>query len=49
MSRKHCGFIVNCGDATAADIRALIEAVQDKVYRQFDIRLEPEVKMVGEF
>lgn len=49
VSRKHCGFIVNCGDATAADIRALIEAVQDKVYRQFDIRLEPEVKMVGEF
>lgn len=49
VSRKHCGFVVNAGNATAADVRRLIEDVQREVERQFQVRLEPEVKMLGEF
>lgn len=49
VSEKHCGFVVNRGQATAADIRRLMEEVQKEVQRQFGVMLEPEVKMVGEF
>ncbi len=49
VSEKHCGFIVNRGAATAADIRALIEYVQAEVERQFSVTLEPEVRFLGEF
>lgn len=49
VSEKHCGFVINRQEATAADIRKLIEDVQFEVERQFQVRLEPEVKMVGEF
>ncbi len=49
VSSKHAGFIINKGDATAADIYSLIKAVQDKVDEMFGVRLEPEVKMLGEF
>lgn len=43
VSEKHCGFIINKGGATAADIRRLIKEVQDRVKKQFDVELEPEV------
>ena len=43
VSEKHCGFIVNRGGATTADIRRLIEKVQKTVKEQFGIELEPEV------
>lgn len=49
VSIKHCGFVVNAGGASAADVRGLIEKVQDEVERQFDVRLEPEVRFIGEF
>lgn len=49
VSEKHCGFVINRGGASAADIRMLIEHVQLEVERQFGVRLEPEVKMLGEF
>lgn len=49
VSTKHCGFVVNTGGATAADVRALIERVQGEVRDQFGVELEPEVRMVGEF
>lgn len=49
ISKKHCGFVINCGNATAADIRRLIEDVQAEVQRQFQVMLEPEVKIIGEF
>lgn len=49
VSEKHCGFVVNRGTATAADIRAVIEHVQAEVERQFAVSLEPEVRMLGEF
>lgn len=49
VSTKHCGFVVNTGGATAADVRGLIEHVQDTVFEQFGVKLEPEVRMVGQF
>ncbi len=49
VSEKHCGFIVNLGGATSAEILALIRDVQDIVERSTGIRLEPEVRMLGEF
>lgn len=49
VSEKHCGFVVNAGGATARDVRALIEHVQDEVKRRFDVELEPEVRMIGDF
>lgn len=43
VSEKHCGFIINRGGATAADIRQLMEVVQEKVKEQSGVELEPEV------
>ncbi|WP_051604062.1 UDP-N-acetylmuramate dehydrogenase [Methylobacter tundripaludum] len=48
VSEKHANFIVNTGNATAADIEALIYYVQDKVEQQQGIVLQTEVCMVGE-
>jgi len=47
VSEKHCGFIINAGDATAADVRELLRQVQNAVHAQFGIMLEPEIKMIG--
>lgn len=47
VSRKHAGFIVNVGGATAADVRAVIAHVQDEVERQFGVHLEPEIRFLG--
>ena len=47
VSKKHAGFVVNVGGATAADVHAVIEHVQDEVERQFSVRLEPEVRFLG--
>ena len=47
VSTKHAGFVVNLGGATATDVRAVIEHVQDEVERQFGVRLEPEVRFLG--
>lgn len=49
VSEKHCGFIVNTGSATAADIRELIEEVQERVQEKFHVTLEPEVVFLGDF
>ena len=49
VSEKHCGFVINRGDATARDVRQLITDVQKKVYEEFHVQIEPEVKMIGEF
>lgn len=48
VSTKHAGFVVNVGDATAADVLRLIGDVQDKVYAHAGVRLEPEVRIYGE-
>lgn len=47
VSKKHAGFVVNVGGATAADVKAVISHVQDEVERQFGVRLEPEVRFLG--
>ncbi|MCD8156648.1 MAG: UDP-N-acetylenolpyruvoylglucosamine reductase, partial [Clostridiales bacterium] len=49
VSEKHCGFVINRGGATAADIRSLMEQAQRSVQEQFGVALEPEVKFVGKF
>ncbi|MDD6614740.1 MAG: UDP-N-acetylmuramate dehydrogenase [Lachnospiraceae bacterium] len=49
VSEKHCGFVVNRGDATAEDVRQLIRQVQQIVREKYGVTLEPEIKMVGEF
>lgn len=49
VSDKHCGFIVNTGKATAADIREVIEEVQERVLDRFHVSLEPEIIFLGEF
>jgi len=48
VSEKHANFIVNAGKATAADIEALIEEVKATVLERSGVRLEPEVRIVGE-
>ncbi len=49
VSEKHCGFVINKDQATAADVMNLMNQVSDKVYETFGVRLEPEVKKLGEF
>ncbi|MFR8547304.1 MAG: UDP-N-acetylenolpyruvoylglucosamine reductase, partial [Lachnospiraceae bacterium] len=49
VSEKHCGFVVNTGDATAQDVRSLIAEVVRRVKENSGVTLEPEVKMLGEF
>ena len=49
VSEKHCGFVINKGNATAADVLTLIENVREKVQEPFGVTLEPEVKFLGEF
>ena len=45
ISQKHAGFAVNLGDATAKDVKSLLEQVSDIVYDKSGIRLEPEVRI----
>ncbi len=49
VSDKHCGFIVNTGNACAADIYDVINQVQCVVKEKFQVNLEPEVIMIGDF
>jgi UDP-N-acetylmuramate dehydrogenase len=48
VSDKHANFILNMGDATAADIEALIGEVRAAVERTSALKLELEVRVVGE-
>lgn len=47
VSEKHANFIVNVGNATAADILRLVDLIQRTVYQHFGVELELEVKLVG--
>jgi UDP-N-acetylmuramate dehydrogenase len=47
VSPMHANYFVNTGGATAADVRALIEQVQQRVQGEFGALLEPEVKLIG--
>lgn len=49
VSEKHCGFVINKDQATAADIVELMRQVSGKVMQEFGVKLEPEVKTLGEF
>lgn len=48
ISTRHANYIVNAGNATAADVLALMALVQETVWNRFQIKLEPEVKFVGD-
>lgn len=48
VSDKHANFIINNGEATAADIEALIQHVQAEVEARFGVRLQPEARFIGE-
>ena len=46
VSQKHAGFIVNTGTATADDVKRLIELIQKRVFAEFGVRLETEIKFM---
>lgn len=47
VSEKHCGFVINTGNATAADVRELISEVRKRVKDRFGVELQPEVRFLG--
>ena len=49
VSPKHAGFILNVDEASAADVYALINLIEKKVFERFGVRLEREVRLIGEF
>lgn len=49
VAEKHCGFVINKGDATASDIMKLCREVQKEVRDRFGVELELEVKVLGDF
>ncbi len=49
VSEKHCGFIINRGNATASEIHSLIQHVKRIVKEKFGVELETEVRMIGDF
>ena len=49
VSEQHANFIVNVGGATAADVRALMDEAARRVWEAKGVRLEPEIKLVGDW
>lgn len=49
VAQRHANFILNADHATAGDIHSLIQLVQDKVLHQWSLKLEPEVRILGDF
>lgn len=49
VSEKHSGFVINVKDATAKDVMDVIQTVSDGVFTKFGVRLEMEVKRLGDF
>lgn len=49
ISPKHAGFILNTDNAKAADVYALIRLVEERVLARFGVKLEREVRLIGEF
>ena len=47
VSEKHAGFVINRGEATCADVKALAKAVHDKVLAETGAELRPEVRLIG--
>ena len=48
VSRKHAGFIINKGNATANDVLSLVAYVKNQVKHEFDVNIEMEILVVGE-
>lgn len=48
VSEKHAGFVINKGSATAKDVLDLIKYIQDKVFSEKGVMLEPEVRLIEE-
>ncbi len=49
VSLKHANFIVNAANAKSSEVRALIDKVRQEVFERFGERLEPEVRLVGDW
>ncbi len=49
VSEKHCGFVINRGNAAAGQILELCRTVQERVYEQFQVELQLEVRLLGKF
>jgi UDP-N-acetylmuramate dehydrogenase len=49
VSERHANFIVNKGGATATEVKQLIGQIQQVVWEKIQVRLEPEVRLVGEW
>jgi UDP-N-acetylmuramate dehydrogenase len=49
VSEKHANFIVNANGATASDVRGLMTLIQQEVAKRFNVKLVPEVELVGEW
>ena len=49
VSEKHCGFVINKGEATASDVMTLVKEIQDKILKLNNVKLELEVERLGEF
>ena len=47
VSEKHCGFVINRGNATAAQVLKLMSNVDKKVFEEFGVHLVPEVRIIG--
>jgi UDP-N-acetylmuramate dehydrogenase len=49
VSEKHAGFVINTGEATAADVCRLIGDIKARVMDEHGVEMETEIKMIGEF
>ena len=45
----HANFFVNRGEATAADVKALIDLARATVHEQFGFDMQPEIELIGEW
>jgi len=48
VSKKHAGFVVNTGRATATDVEQILEEIKDKVYKKHNVELEKEIIIIGD-
>ncbi len=47
VSQKHAGFVINAGQATAADVLALCDEVEKRVFEKYNVKLEKEIRLLG--
>ncbi len=48
VSEKHCGFVINKGNASFAEVMSLVEHIQKTVEEKFQVKMQPEIRIVGE-